>query len=70
MSVSDQLKRTIQTCGRTQAELARESGVAESVISRFIRGETTIGQDNMDKLCRYLGLRLTPVKTGRTTKGR
>lgn len=56
--VSDRLRAEIKTCGMTRAELARRSGVPESVLSRFTVHGRDLRSDNLDRLCKVLGLKL------------
>ena len=65
MTPTDQLRRIIQTCGMTRAELARLSGVAESVLSRFVNGETDMSMGNIDKLATVLKIDLVSRKRGK-----
>jgi transcriptional regulator with XRE-family HTH domain len=67
--VSEQLRRAIQTCGLTRAELSRLSGVPESGLSRFAAGEGELRTGNVDRLCKALGLTLT-AKSGKSRKDR
>lgn len=67
-TVSDQLREAIMGCGMTQAELSRAAGVPESGLSRFMDGQE-LRTENVDRLCRTLGLALKPVK-GKAMKGR
>jgi transcriptional regulator with XRE-family HTH domain len=69
MTVSEQLRRAIERCGMTRAELARRSGVAESVLSRFVVGGHNLKTPNLDAVCEALGLVLT-AKAGKARKGR
>jgi DNA-binding Xre family transcriptional regulator len=72
-TVSEQLREAIRTCGKTRADIARECGVAESVLSRFVAGGEGLRSQNLDTLCRFLGLKLTAARgtrsTGRKGKG-
>ena len=52
----------------TQGQLARDSGVHQVVISRFLRGHRSLNLATAGKLCRALGLRIAveaekPAKT-------
>jgi plasmid maintenance system antidote protein VapI len=48
--------------GETEYRLAQGSGVSQSIINRFVRGERGIGLETAGKLCEYLGLRLSPSR--------
>lgn len=39
--------------------MSRGAGVPESALSRFASGKSTLGGENIDKVCDYLGLVLT-----------
>ena len=72
-TVSEALRRAIETCGMTRADLSRSSGVPESGISRFMAGESELRTGNVDRLAAALGLTLTAAKRqarAKSTKGR
>lgn len=56
LKVSEQLKAIVETCGVTRYRLAREIGIAESTLSRFIHGERSLSSKAVDALGDYLGL--------------
>jgi transcriptional regulator with XRE-family HTH domain len=70
MSISEQLRAAILAGPATQYRIALETGVAKSVLSRFIHGQQGIGLATADKLAEFLGMEL--VKAGRrpNKKGR
>lgn len=71
MTVSEQLRKAIETCGMTRADIARGCGVADSVLSRFVAGEKGLRSENLDTLCGFLGLELKPIKKpGKSRKGK
>lgn len=70
MTVSEQLRQAIDNCGMTRAELARQSGVAESVLSRFVVGGRDLKTPNLDAVCKALGLQLTTTKGKNAGKAR
>ena len=57
-SLSDALKRAIQTSGLTIYEIAKRAKVSQIVISRFLSGERDVRMATADKLAQVLGLRL------------
>ena len=57
-TITDQLRKTVEKCGQTRAEISRETGIPESVLSRFVVGGHGLRSENMDKLAKYLGLSL------------
>ena len=67
---TEELRRAIREAeesGRSRYAIARESGVSQSVLSRFMRGERpTITLETLEKLRTVLRLRLT---FGRSHRG-
>jgi ribosome-binding protein aMBF1 (putative translation factor) len=75
MTVTDRLRQALESCGHSRYVVSRDSKISESVLSRFVAGETVLSGDNIDRLAAYLNLDLTPTtptkKTGRkTAKGK
>ena len=68
-SVSDHLRRALQECGEPMSEIAERTGINKSVLSRFLSSGREIRSDNLDRLCDYLGLKLT-AKPARKRKER
>jgi len=66
-NISEQLRKAIIESGISMAELWRQSGVSEAVISRYMHGVRTITLDTAAKLAAVLGLELRPVKTDKGT---
>lgn len=60
--VSGQLRAAIQSSGLSLNELSRQSGVAVSPLSRFVRGERSLTLPAVAKLCAALGLELCEKK--------
>jgi transcriptional regulator with XRE-family HTH domain len=58
LTLADQLRQAIRRSGKTRYRIARESGVAEAVLSRFVRGERDMKLDTANKLSEALGLRV------------
>jgi transcriptional regulator with XRE-family HTH domain len=55
------LKAAIEKKGWTQTELARVSGVHQSLISRYLAGEDEVGPKNANRLARALGLEMLSI---------
>jgi transcriptional regulator with XRE-family HTH domain len=62
---SDQLRRAILDSGLTRYVISRETGVAESVLSRFVRGERGLSTESIDPLMEFLGLEIRPRRKAR-----
>ena len=59
-TMTDVLKDAIERSGLPCYRIAREAGIAESGLSRFLKGESSLHLKNADRLAAYLGLRLVP----------
>jgi hypothetical protein len=66
---TDVLRRSIEGCGRSRYAISRETGVPESVLSRFMRGEQGLSTRTIDPLVEFLDLEVRPRKRGRKRKG-
>ncbi len=72
-SFSGQLREAVAACGTSRYALARELGVSESTLSRFMAGKQGLTLATLDRLARVLGLELVatvqqvprPVPRGR-----
>ena len=61
-NIVDELREAILNSGQTEYRVAKESGVAQPIVNRFLRGERGISLKTAAKLCKYLGLHLAPVR--------
>jgi transcriptional regulator with XRE-family HTH domain len=61
--MAEQLRTVVQealwTRGMEQAELARDAGISQATVSRFIRGERFLSPEGIDKVLDALGLEVT-----------
>ena len=64
--MSDQLRRGIDASGKSRYRIAKDLGVSEATLSRFMSGDRGLSQNLADRLAQYLGLELVP----RQPKGR
>ena len=60
VSLADQLRQAINESGLTQYRIAKESGVQQTILSRFATGERNVQLDTADKLAAYFGMSLNP----------
>jgi plasmid maintenance system antidote protein VapI len=58
-TVTDQLKQAITASGLSVTALAKESGVPQPVLHRFMAGEQGLKLATVDKLAAYLKLKLS-----------
>lgn len=59
-TLTNVLRAAIEGSGLTRYRIAKETGIPEGNLGRFLRGEMSIRLDKADRLAAYLGLRLTP----------
>jgi hypothetical protein len=57
-TVTESLRQAIRDTGETLYRVAKDSGVAYASLYRFMASQRDISCPNIDKLCRYLGMRL------------
>ncbi len=57
--VSDKLRERIADSGLSQSELARETGIPQPSISRFVSGDRGLSLEHVDTLAEYFNLKLT-----------
>jgi len=57
-TMTDVLKAAIKESGLTRYRIARETGLTEATLCRFVGGETSLRLDKADVLADYLGLEL------------
>ena len=61
-TVSEQLRSHVLASGVSGYRLERETGIHNSTLSRFLRGERGLSMEALDALCNHFGLRLTGPK--------
>lgn len=68
-TITDVLRRAVESSGQTRYAIARATGIPESTLSRFVAEGKGLRSENIDKLCAHLGLILT-TRPGKARKGR
>ncbi len=71
--ISDQLREAIERCGKTRYRIHKETGIAQSQLSRFVNDPSvSLSLANIDKLCTCIGaelvLKAEHAKPKRSTK--
>lgn len=57
--ISDQVREAIARCGKTRYRIHKETGIAESQLSRFVNDAgVSLSLNNIDKLCECIGAEL------------
>lgn len=67
--ISKQLRDAIRASGYSRYRLSQETGVGQSVLSRFMAGKYNLSLANIDRLAEFLGLRLLQDKRRRKKGG-
>ena len=62
LTMTDVLRAAIEDGGVSRYRIAQDTGILETSLSRFMRGETSLRLDKADVLAEYLGLELTKRK--------
>ena len=63
---SDELRGAVNQSNLTRYRISRETGIAQSILSRFVNQGAGLSMDSVDKLYECLGLRL--VAEGKTRR--
>jgi transcriptional regulator with XRE-family HTH domain len=66
--MTEVLKAAIERSGKTRYQIAQDTGILQTSLSRFMRGETSLRLDKADVLAEYLGLELTKRRAKRKVK--
>lgn len=69
MTLSNEIRRAIEDSGWSRYRLAQETGIAQSVLSRFMAGKS-LTLDTVDRIAKVLGLKLAPTRKPKATKER
>lgn len=67
-SFSDSLRQAIEHCELSRYRIAKETGIPQSQLSRFVHGQSGLSVENIDILCALLDLRL--VASGKQKRSR
>jgi transcriptional regulator with XRE-family HTH domain len=66
--IRDQILQAMRDSGLTQREVSRVTGLDETMLSRFNRGQREMTFKSIDQLCERLGLELV-IRRRRAGKG-
>jgi plasmid maintenance system antidote protein VapI len=64
-TISEAIRAALEDSESSRYAIARECGVSESVLSRFVRGERGLTLDTVDRLAKVLGLTIVVNKPKR-----
>lgn len=57
--LTEQLKRAIESSGLTRYAISKGTGIDQGQLSKFMKGETTLGIAKAEQLADFLGLEIT-----------
>ncbi len=55
---SEQLRRAVEQSDLTRYRISKQTGIVQSILSRFVNQGAGLSMDSVDKLCECLELRL------------
>ena len=67
--ISEQLREAIRRSGETRYRISLETGISESILSRFVNRGAGLSLANIDILCECIGARLA-LETERNNQGK
>ncbi len=67
--LSDQVRQAIMESGLTRYRIAMDTGIDESALAKFCKGQRGLSMAALDRLGEYLGLRIV-MDRKRRTEGR
>lgn len=56
--ISDQLRQAVANCGKTRYRISVETGISESILSRFVNRGAGLSLANIDILCECIGAKI------------
>jgi hypothetical protein len=63
--MSNTVRKAIEGCGVSRYQIAKETGITESSLSRFVASGKGLSVEALDKLFAHLGLDVVPKKRKR-----
>jgi len=58
MNVLNELRKAVEKSGQTRYRIGQEAGIAQSQLSRMVRGKAGMSLATVERLADYLGLEL------------
>lgn len=68
MNVSETLRRAVERSGMSRYVIAKETGIAQSMLSRFVTGRRGLSLDAVDRLAAFLKLELVARRARRKAR--
>lgn len=70
IKLTDQLRAAIEGGPKSRYQIAKETGIDEATLSRFIHSKGGLSMEGLDSIADCLGLNLVQEGRPRKTKGR
>jgi plasmid maintenance system antidote protein VapI len=64
--ITDQVRQAIDDSGLTRYRISKETGIDESALAKFYNGHRGLSMDALDRLGKYLGLRIVMDRKPKT----
>lgn len=58
IKLSDQVRQAIENCGQTRYRISKETGISNSMLSRFMSGDRGLSMAALDVLADYLRMNI------------
>jgi plasmid maintenance system antidote protein VapI len=68
--ISEQLREAMLAADVSRYRIAKDIGVTEALLSRFMNGVAGLGQETIDKIGEYLGLELVQADKPKARKAK
>ena len=62
---TDQIREAVKASGYTRYRIAQETGIGQDVLCRFVAGDSSLREENMNTLTAFLGLEVVRKGKGR-----
>ena len=59
-TLAEQLRAALADSGLSHYRIAKETGVSQPIITRFVNGTRGLSLETADRLAAYFGMRFTP----------
>ena len=70
IKLTDQLRQAIEGSPKSRYQIAKETGVDQAVLSRFVHHKGGLSMEGLDLIAECLGLNLTAETQPQAKKGR
>ena len=67
---SEELRRAVLRADLTRYEISKRTGIAQSILSRFVNQGAGLSMESIDLICECLGLRLVAEDKPKKRKGK